>query len=72
MRCKDCGKEVSCQKHGNKNISEFQHDMDDSWYYSCDQCVIQDNRALGSIVHWCKELKELMDDLILEKRGGKR
>lgn len=53
--CRDCGHHVECSKHGSEHITEYQHDMDGSWYYSCDLCVTEDGQALGSIVHWCKE-----------------
>ena len=62
--CKDCNKPVECSKHGSEQIDEYQHDMNDSWYYSCGKCVVEDGLALGSIVHWCKE------GILLEELDG--
>lgn len=59
MICKDCGEKVTCPKHGDIDISEFQHDMDESWYYSCGKCVTEDGLGLGSIIHWCREAESI-------------
>ena len=67
ITCKDCGKLVKCSKHENEQIDEYQHDMDSSWYYSCSKCVVEDNLALGSIVHWCKEGIVFEDEKVTSK-----
>lgn len=56
MRCKTCGNEVVCPNgHTEDNITEFQHDMDGSWYYSCGKCIEEGAGAFGSIIHWCND-----------------
>jgi len=57
IKCKDCGKIIECEIHGSEGISEFQHDMDGSWYYSCGKCIDEGvTSVLGSIKHWCNGL----------------
>ncbi len=56
MLCKACDKPVLCPEHGDAEITEYEHDMDESWFYSCGLCVVKYRTAFGSIVHWCEEL----------------
>ncbi len=55
MKCKDCKKNIKCKHHGEEDITEFQHEDDKSYYYSCGKCV-DNGGAFGSIVHWCKDM----------------
>ena len=61
MKCKVCKKEVVCKEHGSDCISEYQHNADGSFYYSCDKCVEQYCTAFGSIVHHCGGIIDLAE-----------
>ena len=62
MKCKDCGIEVSCKEHGTEHIDEYQHEDDDSYYYSCHKCLNEGAGAFGSIIHWCKDMFKVFSD----------
>ena len=50
MKCKKCGKKVSCKEHGEEYIEEIM-DLAGLPVYYCDKCVEEYRTALGAIVH---------------------
>ena len=54
MKCKTCEEEVKCPLHGDKFISKERHDMDNTDFYWCDECV-KGGATLLSICHWCEK-----------------
>lgn len=50
MKCKICGKKVSCKEHGDTFIVEDE-DLCGLKFYYCDKCVEEYFTALGAVVH---------------------
>ncbi|MEM3579224.1 MAG: hypothetical protein QXL54_03250 [Candidatus Bathyarchaeia archaeon] len=51
MKCKTCGKKVSCPEHGDAYVKE-EFDLCGFAFYFCEKCLEECESAFGSIVHW--------------------